>query len=535
MKKKLLTIFTIFALFNAKAQTGDLYDMSFVHDVRIILSAQNPNDALDSMRLAGDGMLLGTVTIDGTVYENVGISYAKSPTYQMSGKRNPMLIRLNLVKKTQNHQGYKLIMLSSALRDPSLVREVLSYEIARKYILAPKANFVNLTVNGDNRGIYANVEPVSDEFLTKNFGNTEGVLFRCAPDTKSESANDCRKTYGALTLEKNPACYIRHFEMLSREGWDDLIELSRVIAEEPNKISESLNIDRTLWYLAFNNLTVNLSSYIGQYSNNYYLYRDASKRFNIIPAEMNLAFGSYKNANGASDLDFNGLVELDPLLHADNALKPLVSALLKNPEYKKIYFAHYRQILVDWFDNGNFEKRALALQTMIAPYVENAPEKPYSVAEFKRSLTSTVGNTTKIPGISELMTPRTKWLKKQPDLAVVPPSVSSVDFSRRKRLTTQGITDFKIKVKVDNFPRGVRCAWRPADSKEPFQILTLLDNGKSHDEAAGDKIFGGIIQPNGKFTAIEYYIIAENAAAISFEPSNYMTERRKMTLGELNQ
>jgi len=35
-----------------------------------------------------------------------------------------------------------------------------------------------------------------------------------------------------------------------------------------------LNVDRTLWMLAFNNTIANLSSYSGQQSQNFYLYKD---------------------------------------------------------------------------------------------------------------------------------------------------------------------------------------------------------------------------------------------------------------------
>ena len=141
-----------------------------------------------------------------------------------------------------------------------------------------------------------------------------------------------------------------------------------------------------------------------------------------------MIFGSIKNTTGNSDLDLSGLTILDPMLHIDNVSKPLISQLLKNQDIKKIYFAHIRQILADWFENDLYKRRAEALQKMITPYYEQDKTPPYQTVDFKRSLTETVGSVTKIPGIVELMMARTKYLRKHPDMLVVPPVVSEVTF-----------------------------------------------------------------------------------------------------------
>lgn len=541
MKKITTLIATALLLlsFHAAAQqSGDLYDGSYVHDIRITFDQPNWMDLLDSNRVNGDEMLIGKVQIDGTTYENVGISYAKNGTHQLAGKRNPWLLKLNLIDKKQNHQGYKTLSISQALRDPSLVREVLGYEMARRYMPAPRADYVNLTVNGTNKGVYVNIEGVDETFVQKNFTGTEGGIsaaFRCVPDTRATAQSDCDNTnYGALKYEKNAKCYLRNFDMLSKEGWDDLIELTRVLNNEPQNAGKILNIDRTLWFLAFNNVVANLNSYEGQFSGNYYLVRDASGRFNFIPTELNLAFGGYKNTNGQSDLDFDGLVNLDPLLHLNNASKPLIGVLLNNPDNRKIYFSHIRQILTDWFENNAYQTRALALQTLITSYYINSQEKPYDLADFQRSLAETVGKVTKIPGIVELMSKRAKYLKKHPDLLNIPPQISGINFSNRQKFTTKSVGEFHVKAKIDNFPRRVRLMYRPVGSTDTFTEQSMFDDGKNHDGEAGDKVFGTVVKPEGKFDAIEFYIIAENAGAAVFEPSNYINERRKISLAELN-
>ena len=264
------------------------------------------------------------------------------------------------------------------------------------------------------------------------------------------------------------------------------------------------------------------------------MYKDKGGQFNFIPTELNLIFGSMKNTDGRSDLDLNGLATLDPLLYLNSTDKPLIAQLLKNQDFKKIYFSHVKQILADWFESGTYKTRAETLQKMITPYFEEDKLPPYQSAEFKRSLNETVGTVTKIPGIVELMTLRTKFLKKHPDMLVVQPEISEISVSSRKKMSTQTITEFHVKAKVDRFPRRVRIFYRPIGFTGAFAEAQMFDDGNNHDVAAGDKIFGLAIKPQGKYDAIEYYILAENAGAATFEPSNYIAERRKVTLAELN-
>jgi CotH kinase protein len=539
MKKITLLFSALISLIQiSKAQSkGDLFDASYVHDVRINFIQKDWKDKLDSLRMANsDNMLIGKVMLDGKQYDNVGIAYAKNPTYMTAGRRNPWTIRLNYIDKKQNHGGHLSFNISQALRDPSMVREVLGYEIARKYMPSPNSGFINLNVEGENRGIHVGIQAMDETFLAKNFANTEGAFFRCVPDTRNEIGvkGECEMVYGALKPQKDVRCMMMNFEMLSKNGWDDLIELTQTLNNDPANVYKLLNIDRTLWFLAYNNVLVNLNSYNGQFSGNYYMYKDKSGQFSFIPTELNLIFGSMKNTDGRSDLDLNGLATLDPLLYLNSVDKPLIAQLLKNQDFKKIYFSHVKQILADWFESGKYKTRAETLQKMITPYFEEDKLPPYQSAEFKRSLNETVGTVTKIPGIVELMTLRAKFLKKHPDMLVVQPEISDVSFSSRKKMSTQTITEFHVKAKVDRFPRRVRIFYRPVGFTGAFAEAQMFDDGNNHDLAAGDKIFGLAIKPQGKYDAIEYYILAENAGAATFEPANYVAERRKVTLAELN-
>lgn len=535
MKKTLLLTFLAICLFQiAGAQKQDLYDMKTVHEIRIEMSQKNWPDLLDSMRLYGEGMITGKVTIDGITYDNVGIGYRGTVSFTTGAKRNPMQIKLDYINRSQNHQGYTSLKLSNSLRDPSMVREVLGYEIARKYMHAPKAAYTQLYINNENRGLYVNLESIDEVFLRTHFGSSGNTFFKANSDTKTEVPEGCTRSYSALFYDAKTDCYLRNYEMLSTTGWDELIEMTRLLKESPKDAGKVIHIDQALWMLAFNNVLVNLHSYSGAISHNYYMYRDEQGRFNPIIWDLNLCFGSYKNTTvGSSDLSLEGLQNMDPLLHQNDDAKPLIKALLQHPEYKKIYLSHMKTILLENFENDWYQKRAQELQKLILTSFTADPYKFYTLDEFNKSLNTTIGTTSKIPGIVELMSKRARFLRKHPDLLPQGSTITDVKVLRRSKFANHPVSQFHFQAKVDKFPKKVTLYYRPAGERF-FTALSMLDDGKSKDEAAGDKIFGATVNPNGAFDAIEYYIMAENAAMVSYEPMHYLYEWRTVSLGELN-
>lgn len=513
---------------------ASFYDINTIQDISITFEDDNWAELLDSLRFNGNDFLLADLTINETSYEDVGVQIRESRSFAPGSKRNDLVVKLNFIKKAQNHQGIKSIHLSSALRDPSMIREVLGYEIARNYMVAPRANYAKVMMNEDYYGLFVNVEDIKPAFLEKNFGSAEGTLVECKPNIKEKAPVGCNSnSYGSLQFDKSSKCYLRNFRLLSEEGWDDLIELTRVLAEEPAKVNTVLDVDRTLWMLAFNNVIANLNSYTGQYANNYFLYKDEEGKFHPIVWNLNLSFGSFKNTGFGSDLTLEELQTLDPLLHEENSMRPLISQLLSNDEYKKIYLSHMRTIVYDYFSNEKYIDRANELQSLIEASFMEDRNKRYTADDFKKSLDTTIGMRSKIPGIVELMEARTGFLKKNRALSVIPPEIGAIMVMKREKFSSQSVKDFKIQVKVGKFAKQVHIYYR-FDETGNFMKASMNDDGASFDGEANDEVYGLAIDPTGKGAELEYYIVAENAKAISYDPPNYMFNRHKTSLAELN-
>jgi spore coat protein CotH len=511
-----------------------LYDPAKIQDIKIIFKESNWDYLLDSLRLVAGSFLPATLQLNGKEFKDVGVRFVGNRAFSIGEKRNNLYLKLNHIHKEQNFDGITQLRLSNSLRDPSMVREVLGLEIVRDYMVAPRANYARLSVNDSNFGIYANVEVADEVFLQHHFGYSYGTFFRGNPLIDAYPMPDCKKRPNAtLEYESNAKCFENSYELLSISGWDELQELTKILNQEPDKIGSILHVDAALWMHALNNVMVNLASYSGAVSENYYLYRDDKKQFVPIMSNFNYTFGSFKNTGVGSDLDLKGLQQLDPLLHETAPGKPLVSQLLKNPEYKKIYLAHIRTIYTDWFANGKYLDKAKQYQALIEKDFTEDPYKFYMLDEFKSSLTKTIGKKSKIPGISELMSRRVSFLKKDKNIGVVPPVFQPPYVYRRDILTSALITKFDIQVKVSRFTRKVKIFYRFSENEE-FAEAPMHDDGKHNDNSTADSVFGiSVTPPYGRF-AIEYYFAAENAAALSFDPPQYPLKRYKTTLDELN-
>ena len=534
MKKTLL--FTVLSCFflSSQAQSDDFFDVTRIPEVRITFRQKNWNNLLDSLKVSGSDFLIGDVSVDGNSLPMAGIRYKGNSSFKYGEKRNPYYIKLNFVNKNASYKGLSSINLTTALRDPSMVREVLGYEIARQYMPAPRANYCKLFVNQEFIGLFVNVESVEDGFLNANFGTSENTVIKCNAGHKT-MVDGCRKSVAsALEFEDIENCYFHNYDLLSRQGWDDFFTLVKTLNKTPEAIASVLDVDKALWMLAYNNVLVNLNSYSGGNSQNYFLCKDLTGKFQPVIWDLNLNFGSFKNkGSGESDLSLGQLQELDPLLHLQNPAKPLISKLLSNPIYQKMYIAHCKTIMSDWIENEKYLIRARALQDIVRPVYQKDPHKYYTENDLNKSLDHTIGEHSKIPGLSELMEKRGKFLKKHLSFQPQGPQISMVKIAKREKYATENISTFTIQAKVDKFPKRVKIYYR-TDNKQPYSEAIMKDDGSGFDEMKGDKIFGISIDPRGAFDQIEYFILAENAQAVGFYPEGYAMKPEKTSLLELN-
>ena len=492
------------------------YTVDTIREVRIYFYDSDWDSLLDSFYVAGDNeRILADIIIDGLSYDSVGVRYKGFSSVSVNRIKNPFNIKLDYIIDDQDHQGIDKIKLSNVIQDPSFIREVLSYEIARKYMPASQANFTNVFINDTLWGLYTNVEAVNKSFLIDQFDNKYNTFIKCNPENLNiqigaENAN-LSNTHGTDSTNYEP-----YYSMKSDNGWTDLYNLIDTLNNFTDSIEEVLNVDRTLWMHAVNYSLINFDSYIG-YGQNYYLYKDITRQFNPIIWDLNMSFGGFRLTD-ASQLYFNGFdiiqaQEMDPLIHHNFisvSPRPLLRNLFTSERNRKMYLAHIRTIMEDNFVNQDYFVRGQYLQNLIDQAVQNDTNKFYSYSDFNTNLTNQVSLVASIcPGIKQLMDARSIYLSSYYGYSGEP-SISNTSSSQN---TSLGV-DLWITAEVSD-ATYVRVSYRFGKNKI-FSHTEMFDDGMHNDGASGDGVYGCKI--SNCSNSIDYYFYADNDSAGVFSP-----------------
>ncbi len=375
-----------------------------------------------------------TATIDGVVYEDVGLRFRGNSSYSMvpEGLKRPLRIKLDTVVSGQSVEGVRTIKLLNGINDPSFVRTVIASMIMQDYTVAPRVNFVRLVVNGENWGIYPSQQHYNTDLLRDHFGESGGVRWEVPGSPNGQG--------GMVYLGGDPDLYSSTYEIQNRDtaaSWAALIELFRVLDATPADelvaaLEPILDIDGALAFLALDVVLANSDGFWTRASD-YELYLAEDGRFHIFAHDLNETLGAGGFGGGAGvqfpagfepgaagvpvpgDLPegfepgagrqipgggFRGqfpgaagggpgggaTATLDPLVGLTDATKPLRSKLLAVPELQKRYLEIVLDIAERWLDWEILGPIAAELQALIDEDVEIDTRKLYSYEQFQVSL-----------------------------------------------------------------------------------------------------------------------------------------------------
>ncbi len=500
--KKLLLFVLATSVLTLPALAQDFYDVNTVHTIEITFAQSDWDRILDSLFAIGEERLLGSVAIDGVLYDSVGVRYKGFSTYNPNRTKNPFNIKLDYIRDNQTIQGYGTLKLANVWFDPSFVREVLTYEMARNYMPAGLANYCNVYVNGTLMGLYVSVQDVDKLFMRTHFYDDNGVRF------KGEVAGGPGDVYVVWGYDgEDSTAYMDRFEIESNDGWSELIDFLDTLNNTTAEVEKVLDIDRHLWFLAYSNLFVNLDGPIN-FAHNYYLYRDASSRFNPIIWDLNMIMGGFSQIIGGPALSLAQMQQLSPFLNETNDNYPIIEKILSNSTYKKRYIAHMKTIMSEMVATGWYHTRALELQDIIDGHVQADPNKFSTYTAFINNITTNVGAT---PGLTQLMAARLNYLNTVPLFAAVAPSITQVNHTATPLVA--GSTGWVTAIVSNATSVALKYRDQPVDL---FSTVTMFDDGNHNDGSASDGIYG--VSVTAGTADIHYYIYAENATSAAYMP-----------------
>lgn len=490
----------------------NFYDLNTIQKIELTFLQPNWDYQLDTAKQGGDSYIMASqVKINGVVFDSVGVKYKGNSSYSPSNKKNPLHIELDSYKD-QSYNGVSDIKLGNNYKDPSLIREVLGYDILKNYMHCSKSNFAKVYINGVYYGVYSNTESIGKKFYSNHFYSSGNTAIKCNPIVNPSTNTKCNLKY----INNDSSSYFNFYEIKSNYGWKQLVALCDTVSNYQSKIGDNLDMDRVIWMLAFNNVLVNLDSYSGAFCQNYYLYKDNTNHYNPTIWDLNMCFGGFpyvgSGTTSMAQLSIAGLGILPINIHSTDVNWPLINIVNSNAQYKRMLVAHMRTITNEFIANSNFQTKAQQLQSIIDTSVVNDTCNFFNYTQFQNGLTQNVSvGSYSVPGISNLLNSRLSYLQGTTDYGYTTPTITAVSASTNSPAINSTVSITANVVNTNTVYLGYR-----SHEQNKFTRILMYDDGAHGDGTSGDNVYGANISITSGET--EYYIYAENTNAGMFSP-----------------
>ena len=338
-----------------------------VIDVNITLDPNDFQDMLDNA--SAEEFKTASVDYNGKHIDHVAVrtkgNLSLRSVVNSDSDRYSFKIAFDEYISSQSLEGITKINLNNNYSDPTYMREFLAYELAEQMGLpTPKYSYVNLYVNNELKGLYLAVEQLGESYLERNFGSSNGALY------KANGGNGSELNW----LEKSSAYTGLDLKSGSTKGE----ELLAMVNELNNgaDYEKVLDVEEALKFIALNMATANMDSYLGGNKHNYYLYENKGT-FSILPWDYNMAFGGLGGTGILMDEPTQGAV----------ADRPLVDKLLKVDKYKEQYHQIVQEMVQGYLSEDKFAARVQELADLISDGVAKDPTAFYTYDQYQQGIT----------------------------------------------------------------------------------------------------------------------------------------------------
>ncbi len=469
---------------------------------------------------ASETEIPATMTVDGIIYDSVGVRFRGNTSYFMIGnsQKKSFAISTDFVHDGQEFMDFDNLKFNNAHQDATFMREVLYCHMAARHTPIAKANYIELYLNGEYWGIYPNIQSVDKTFLKGYFLSNDGARFRATTEDGGPGGGGGPGwgdgTAGMNYLGPDTTTYQQYYELKSSDienPWQTLVDachiLSTATADNKDEVMAGIDIDKALWFLAVENIFTDDDSYTMKGKMDYYVYYEPETgRTTPLEYDGNSSF----QTNAATSNSWG------PFKNVTNVNYPLLNKLLNIPEWRQRYLAHYRTILNETFTTDNANTLIDTIDARIRPLVNNDPKKLYSFNQYTSGVTS----------LKTFVANRRNFLMSNAEVAQVAPLILDAPYTNSQfEPGVAPLADENAFVRSTiNSTNGISNVYLyyATGLTGNFTKSQMYDDGAHEDGVSGDGIFGGMIPGFPTGTIIRYYVeaISANAAlSASFLPT----------------
>ena len=507
--------------------------------------------------------IIGSLEYRNEIFEGVGIRYKGNTSYTRSGEKKSINISIDATAEGADIDGYSTLNLNNAFGDDTLLREALYFNTMKKYVASPWAGIAQLNINGENRGVYSNVQQQDGSLIREYFKENNGDRWKAPSGNGSgngANGGGGRPPGGGggrppgggggrppgggggrppggggapgggfasgdkalLYLGENQSTYESLYELKkenSENAWSNLIHATDVLNNTPenqfkDKVSEVLAIDNWLWFLALENIFTDDDSYWNKGCDYLIYFEPKSGRLFPIEHDGNEAFRSNQPL-------------LDPFVHQNNANRPVISKLLNVPEFRQRYLSHIRTILREDFNPKIMNGRIDHYVEIIQESIEKDPIKDFTMSEFRSAIAE----------LKDLIESRYDFLISHEEISELGPKIVSVSTPSKAVSFNETTINATILPNNNSGVQAVYLYHTPQGRIDPYFMTEMFDDGNHGDQEANDGIYGASIPGYPSGEKVWYYVEARSANrsnTANFHPSMCESNPLSFRVGSVN-
>ncbi|WP_437487713.1 CotH kinase family protein [Sorangium sp. So ce1014] len=321
-------------------------------------------DCMDGPKESPYTQFPATVTVDGTTLEMSAVR-KKGFLGSASLSKPSLKVSFDEYVDGREHAGLEGLTLNNARQDPSLIKTCLAFKVFGDAGLpASRCNFAHVTVNGEDLGIYAHVEPVGKPLLERHFPDASGDLYE-------GQISDFRDGWTAT------------YEKKTNKDDSDRSELDAVAAA---LLASDAELDATLGavlelgtfrrYWATESLIAAWDGYAGNTNNHHVYFDPASGKMSFLPWGPDMSF------DPADPVGPSGRPQ------SVSARGAIANRLYQTPELRAAYAEAMKDLLETVWKEDALLLEIDRMEKLLSPYVRADAEAVKTATDAIRGFVS---------------------------------------------------------------------------------------------------------------------------------------------------
>ncbi len=284
----------------------------------------------------------GEVTIDGETTSNVGVR-KKGGFGSIESARPGLKIKASEYVQGQRIYGMKRLTLNNNRQDPSFISQCLGYGLfGEAGVPASRCSFAHVTVNGEDLGLYSNVESIKKPMIRRHFADDSGRIYESGGDFQTGQTDG----FQPKTNKDAPDC-------------TDLPPIAAAVDAPPSELlstlGELVDIDAFMTYWAMEVILDHWDGYANN-RNNFFFYHDpTSDKLHMIPWGIDALFTGRERSTRPLSV---------------YACGHMTWRLYDAPDSRSLYLARLEELLEDVWDETAILAEIDRMETLIRPIAD---------------------------------------------------------------------------------------------------------------------------------------------------------------------